>query len=103
MATTGPRRAVQLQDVPTLEESGYPGMVFKPWVGIVAPPGTPPQSLAKLNAAFNTALKLPEVRKAMDDGAWIVTGSTSEEFLARIKADTEAYAPIVKQLALTLD
>lgn len=103
IATTGPQREKLYPNTPTLSET-YPGMVFKAWVGVVAPPGTPQDIIAKLNAAFSSALKLPEVRKTMEGAFWkVVEGSGPEEFMARHKADTETYGPLVKKLGLVLD
>jgi tripartite-type tricarboxylate transporter receptor subunit TctC len=45
-----------LLKVPTLVESGYPDFAYDAWTGVVAPAGTPPEIIAKLNAAINAGL-----------------------------------------------
>ena len=103
IATTGPVRERLYPDTPTLAET-YPGMLFKGWVGIFAPPRTPPDTVAKLNAALNASLKTPQVRKTMEDAFWrVVDNSGPEEFMTRYKADTDTYGPMVRKLGLELE
>ena len=52
-----PERWPDLPDVPTLVESGYPDFVIDAWTGVMAPKGTPPQIVARLNAVINDGLK----------------------------------------------
>src|SRR5215475_7365705 len=56
LAVTGAQRSPELPDVPTLIESGFPGAAFIAAFGIVAPAGTPPEIVAKLNRAINESL-----------------------------------------------
>ncbi len=44
-------------DIPTIAEQGYPGFDIAPWYGLVAPKGTPPEVVSKLNVAINKRLK----------------------------------------------
>jgi tripartite-type tricarboxylate transporter receptor subunit TctC len=50
-----------LPNVPTINESGYKGFDAVTWFGLLAPAATPKDVIAKLNAEFNKALKLPEL------------------------------------------
>jgi tripartite-type tricarboxylate transporter receptor subunit TctC len=61
VAISSATRFARLPDIPTFAESGLPGFESTGWFGIVAPAGTPPDVVAKLNAAFVTVLKDPEV------------------------------------------
>ena len=56
LAVTGAQRSPELPDVPTLIESGFPGAAFIAAFGIVAPAGTPPEIVARLNHAINASL-----------------------------------------------
>ena len=63
-----------LAKLPTLAESGLPGFDFQVWHGLFAPKGTPPEVLAKLNAALRAALKDPDLIKREEAlGLHIVT------------------------------
>jgi tripartite-type tricarboxylate transporter receptor subunit TctC len=53
LAVTTPKRSALFPQVPTLVESGVPDMDVSTWWGVVAPPGTPPDVVAALNAAIN--------------------------------------------------
>ncbi len=59
LAVTGPKRSLALPDVPTLTESGFPGLEINGWVGLLAPAKTPTEVCAKLNAAINALLERP--------------------------------------------
>ena len=58
---TATKRSPALPDVPTMAEAGYPGTELEIWQGIVAPLGTPPAIVRKLNEEFIKAAKSPEV------------------------------------------
>lgn len=55
-----------MPDVPTFAEAGYQDFVVEGVTGILAPAGTPPDAIAKINAAYNRALSLPQVRARME-------------------------------------
>jgi tripartite-type tricarboxylate transporter receptor subunit TctC len=61
LAVTGPNRSAALPDVPTLSESGFPGLEINGWIGVLAPAKAPMEICAKLNAAINTVVKKPGV------------------------------------------
>ena len=65
LAVTTPTRSSLLPDVPTLEELGYPGYNFSGWQALLAPKGTPPEVIAKLNAVLDKALKTPEMKERL--------------------------------------
>jgi tripartite-type tricarboxylate transporter receptor subunit TctC len=61
VAITSAKRFTRLPEIPTVAEAGLPGFESNGWFGIVAPAATPPDVIAKLNAAFVAVLKDPEV------------------------------------------
>jgi len=79
LAVLSEQRSPALPDVPTYGELGFPQMGGGGWFGVVAPAGTPPDVVAKLNAAFLKAMKNPEFQKKMDDlGATLIPGTPAE-------------------------
>ncbi|MDT4947147.1 MAG: hypothetical protein QOH14_3880 [Pseudonocardiales bacterium] len=73
------QRFSKLPDVPTTAEVGYPKLRAPFWLGVVAPAGTPPAIVDKLNAAFRDSLAPPETRARLENlGAEIRTGTPAE-------------------------
>jgi tripartite-type tricarboxylate transporter receptor subunit TctC len=65
LAVTSAKRWPELPDVPTMRESGYDQFPTEVWFNLMAPAATPPDILAKLNAAENARLQSPEVQSAL--------------------------------------
>src|SRR5688572_23151380 len=63
LAVTDVRRSSLLPDVPTMQEAGVKGFAFTQWLALLAPAGTPPEVVARLNTALNSALNSKEVRE----------------------------------------
>ena len=86
LAVTSAERSPKLPNVPTVIETGFPRMENTFWLGVVAPAGTPPDIINKLNAAFRDALSQPEAKSRLDNlGADIKVTSPAEfgAFLAK--------------------
>ena len=86
----------ELPDVPTLAESGYPDFTMDAWTGVVAPAGTPPQIVARLNAAVSAGLMTPETEAAMARFSSITQIGTPREFAAFIASEAPRWAALVK-------
>lgn len=88
LAVTGKERLKLLPDVPTFVESGISlGAIDNgTWFGIVAPAGTPPDVVAKLNSAVNKALREPNVRENFEKNNIVTAGGTPEEFGALLNS-----------------
>src|SRR5690606_30602308 len=56
LAVTGPKRAADLPDVPTIAEAGYPSVEQAPWTALIGPAGLPDATVARLSAALNEVL-----------------------------------------------
>ena len=82
--------------VPTMTESGYPDFTIDAWTGVVAPAGTPPQIIEKLNGAVNAGLLSPETETAMARFSSITKIGTPEEFAAFIASEAPRWAAMVK-------
>lgn len=104
LAVTSPTRLSLLPDVPTLRELGYPRGEAVAFSGVMVPAGTPPAIVARLNAEFNKALLLPDVRrKLVDELGGNYKGGTSDEFGSMVRTETERWVPLIKRLGLTAD
>ena len=103
LAVTSAKRVDDLPNVPTMNESGYKGFDAVTWFGLLAPAATPKDVIAKLNAEFNKALKLPELGKRLGDEGADIAGGTPEEFAALIKGDIPRWGKVVKESGAKVD
>ena len=103
LAVTTPKRAAQLPDAPTLEETGLKGFEMTNWYGVVAPAAVPKDIIAKLNADINRALQDPTVRKRLVDVGTEISGGTPEAFDAFIRSEIAKYTRLVKVAGVTVE
>ena len=97
------KRSGVLPDVPTIADSGVPGYEMSPWIGVFVPAATPREIVARLNAEINKALKSPDVSQLLAGQALDAWSSTPEEFDARIRADYDKYAKLIKLTGAKVD
>jgi len=96
VAISSATRFARLPDIPTFAESGLPGFESTGWFGIVAPAGTPPDVVAKLNAAFVTVLKDPEVIERIRALGAEPIPMSSADFAAFIRAEIDKWLKVTK-------
>jgi tripartite-type tricarboxylate transporter receptor subunit TctC len=95
LAVTTAERSPLLPEVPTIAEV-LPGFEIDTWWGLVAPAGTPPEVVARLNAAFTTALQAPETRARFAQLMAEPVPSRPEAFAALIRREHQRYEGVVK-------
>ena len=95
LAVTTADRAPFLPDVPSLSEA-VPGYDTGVWWGLLGPGGLPPDVLAKLSSDFVAALNTDAVKERLGKLGALPIGSSSSQFDARIRADYDKWAPIIK-------
>ncbi len=96
LAVSSPRRVAAIPDVPTIAESGLPGFETGSWQGVVAPPGTPREIVARLNAEIGRILATPEMRDKLGNQGADVRTNSPEEFAVFIRAEKDRWAKVVK-------
>lgn len=96
IAVTSARRSSILPDVPTVAESGFPGFSDHTWFSFLAPAGTPPAVVNKLNAEINRVLQLPDSKARLAALSLEFTPNSPAEFAADLKAEVAKYAKMVK-------
>lgn len=81
IAYTGAQRWSAMPEVPTVAESGIPGLVYEAsWHGIFAPTGTPPAILSRIQGEFAKVVQAPKTRETLEAGGHVSVGSTPAEF-----------------------
>jgi tripartite-type tricarboxylate transporter receptor subunit TctC len=100
VAITSAKRFSRLPDIPTVDESGLPGFESNGSFGIVAPAGTPPDVIAKLNAAFIAVLNDPAVVERIHALGAVPMPMTPPEFGAYTARDLTKWEKVVQAAGL---
>ena len=101
LGVTGAKRSAVLPDVPTIAEAALPGYEAVQWYGVLAPAGTPRDTVGKLHAAVVRALQESTVReRLLSDGAEPV-GNMPDEFAAVIRNDLVKWGKVIKDAGIT--
>ncbi|CAN0016574.1 unnamed protein product [Phaeothamnion confervicola] len=96
MALAAEKRLEILPNLPTMKEAGYP-VDASYWFGLVAPAGTPPAVLSKLEKALADTLAMPDVRKRLTEMGAIVEPLNGKQFGDYIKSEMVKWAAIVEK------
>jgi tripartite-type tricarboxylate transporter receptor subunit TctC len=93
---TSPGRSAELPDVPTAREVGLPALTLEFWAGMLAPAGTPPDIVGKLNAAINETLRSDEMKAAMTKLGFDAKIGSPQDFAKFIAEETPRWTEIAK-------
>lgn len=96
LAVTSAKRSSAAPDIPTIAEAGLPGYEFTSWFGALAPAGTPPGIVKKLNVAIVNALRSPEVSAQLSEQGADIIASSPEEFDSFLGSQTRKWQKVIK-------
>jgi tripartite-type tricarboxylate transporter receptor subunit TctC len=99
-AVSSRKRSVAAPDLPTMDESGYPGFEAVPWFGLLAPIGTPQAIIDKVHQETVRVLGQPDVRKKFEDAGLDVIGGSPAEFAEVIRSEIPYWAKIIKEAGI---
>lgn len=102
LAVTAPQRIAQLPDVPTMEQAGIADFNVAFWIGLLVPAGTPPQIVAKLNAAAQGLLNDAKAKAALGAQGEL-TMRAPADFARRIAAEVPAWGTVIQAEGIALD
>jgi len=100
LAVSSEQRSVQVPDVPTVAESGFPGFTATSWWGLMAPAGTPRAVVDRIAAEVGKATKDKKIREQLTAFGVDPLGNSPAEFSAMIASDIELWAGAVKLAGL---
>ena len=103
LAVTSPQRLASFPTVPTVAELGYPGFEAATWSGLVAPAGTPPAIVARLNAEANKALASGEMKAKLAEEGSTPLGGTPQQFADFIRKEHAKWGAAVREAGIKLD
>lgn len=93
---TSPERSPELPDVPTAREAGLGDLTLEFWAGVLAPAGTPPDIVARVNAAINDTLRSPEMKDAMSKLGMDAKIGSPQDYARFLAEETPRWTAVVK-------
>ena len=103
LAIGSARRSSAMPDVPTMQEAGVPGFDYSAWAGVLAPAGTPPAIVQKVNADWARVIAMPEVRDKLVALGFELTPTSPAEFGEMIRREMAKVAKVVKDANIRVD
>jgi tripartite-type tricarboxylate transporter receptor subunit TctC len=104
LAVTSPTRLVAAPELPTAAELGFPGMIVRGSIGLLAPAGTPIGIIEQIAQATRTAVAEPAFQRMLiDAGIEPILDSNPEKFRRSLAADVALWTPVVKALGIKID
>ncbi|WP_152046615.1 Bug family tripartite tricarboxylate transporter substrate binding protein [Aureimonas psammosilenae] len=103
LAVTTKERAANFPDLPTMKEAGVSGYETNTWNALFAPAGTPPEVIAKLNAAANEALKDEAVANRLKESGAVIVGSSPEVLGEHVAAEVARWRPVIEEAGIKMD
>jgi tripartite-type tricarboxylate transporter receptor subunit TctC len=100
IAVSTTRRAAALPGIPAVAEV-LPGFEINSWYGLMAPAGTPPEIVRKLQSEVAEILKMPDIVSRLKDNGLDPEGTTPEAYAAKIRSDLTRWAAAVKAANIT--
>jgi tripartite-type tricarboxylate transporter receptor subunit TctC len=103
LAVTSETRNPQAPDLPSMIEAGVPDYVVTTFLGLVAPAGTPPGIIGKLNATINEILTSAEMQASLRNLGSISQIGSPQEFAAFIASESRKWAAVAKSAGIAVD
>jgi tripartite-type tricarboxylate transporter receptor subunit TctC len=100
LAVLSEKRATPMPNVPTTKEAGIPNYAVDIWYGILAPSGTPPAIIGRLNTEINKALASPDLRDRLLNVGVQPLGTTPEQFATFIRSEAVRFAKVIKDAGI---
>ena len=103
LAVTTGKRIPQLPDVPTMQEAGVAGYDASVWLALLAPAGTPPDIVTKLNTEIAKLMNSPDTKKALYDAGVETSPSTPEAMSAYMVKEMDRWGKVVRDAGIKME
>ncbi|MFD2181907.1 Bug family tripartite tricarboxylate transporter substrate binding protein [Rhodoplanes azumiensis] len=102
IGVSSPKRMATLPELATVAETVAPGFDVRPWYGIAAPAGTPPEIVSRLNTEINAILDTPAVKKRLDQEGAEAMPMTPEAFGKLIQSEVVRWGDLIRAAGITV-
>jgi len=102
LGITSAVRSDLVPEIPTLVEQGYPGAVAENWTALFAPAKTPPEVIAKLNAAFTGVVNDPDMRRKFAENAISPAPTSPQELGELLRSENAKWEKLIREKGITI-
>lgn len=102
LAVTTSQRAAQLPAVPTVQETGFKGFEASAWYAMVAPTGTSPEIVNKLNSIVNSFLQSEKGKAILAQNALLGVGGSPDDLKAFVAAELAKWRPVIEAAKIAM-
>lgn len=103
LAVSTPKRSVNLPEVPTMAESGYPKIDIKNWYALFVPAATPQAAVAALNAGTGKVVARADMKSFVQERGGVATSSSPGELGALLRAELAMWSKVVKAAGIKVE
>ena len=100
VAVTSLKRSQAVPELPTIAESGIPGFEVSGWYGVLAPAGTAPEVVTRLNSEFNRVARLADVIQRLAGDGVEAVASTPDQFAQYLREETAKWRKVVQRAGI---
>ena len=103
LAVTAAKREPSMPDVPTMAETGMPGIEAGPWFGLFAPAGTPRPAIDWVNAETRKVFSAPDIRSRLEGQGLTLPLGSPEDFAAHVAAEYARWGEVIRRGNIKLE
>jgi tripartite-type tricarboxylate transporter receptor subunit TctC len=100
LAVTGEARWHDLPDIPTMGEAGYKDFVFETYTALLAPAGTPPEIVGRLEKETLAILRRPDMRERLTKSGFQVQAKDGKGHMARVAKEVPMFKELIRQAGI---
>ena len=103
IAVTGDKPLDALPGIKPIKDQGVPGFKVSSWYGILAPSGTPPGIINKLNLELGKIIAMPDIKAKLLEQGWTTVHTTPAQMNKQIQSEIQEWKIVINKAGITLD